>query len=134
MKPESRALPHRNDGSDDSMIDTRIAILLRTGMLASAAVILSGGVLFLVRHGLSMVDYSVFRGTPEGLNRLSRIASGAMHGDGLAIIQSGLVMLIATPVARVAFSVVAFLGERDYRYVIISSVVLGVLLCSLIWH
>jgi len=132
MNPANRS--HRNDGSDDSVIDARIGMLLRVGMLASATVILSGGVLFLLRHGHSMIDYRLFRGAPPGLNTLSGIVSGATHGEALAIIQFGLLMLIATPVARVAFSVYAFLSERDYLYVLISVIVLVVLLYSLIWH
>ena len=125
---------HRNDGTDDSVIDARIGMLLRVGMLASAAAILLGGVAFLIRHGRSMVDYRTFHGAPPGLNTLAGIASGAMHGQALAIIQFGLVMLIATPIARVVFSVYAFLSERDYLYVVISSIVLVVLLSSLILH
>jgi len=125
---------HINDGSDDSVIDARIGMLLRVGMLASAAVILLGGVLFLARHGQAVIDYKVFRGAPPGLDNFAGIALGVMHGHALAIIQFGLLMLIATPVARVAFSVYAFLSERDYLYVVISSIVFVVLICSLIWH
>jgi uncharacterized membrane protein len=125
---------HINDGSDDSVIDARIGMLLRVGMLASAAVILLGGVLFLARHGQALVDYTVFRGAPDGLNSFAGIILGMIHGNALAIIQFGLLMLIATPVARVAFSVYAFLSERDYLYVVISSIVLVVLISSLIWH
>jgi uncharacterized membrane protein len=125
---------HSNDGSDDSVIDARIGMLLRIGMLVSATVILLGGVAFLARHGRSMVDYRAFHGAPPGLNTLAGIASGAMHGHALAIVQLGLVLLIATPIARVVFSVYAFLRERDYLYVVISSIVLLVLLSSLIWH
>ncbi len=127
-------LAHRNDGSDDSIIDAQIGMLLRIGMLASAAVILLGGALFLARHGRATIDYRVFHGAPPGLNSFAGIFSGAGHGHALAIIQLGMLMLIATPVARVAFSVYAFLSERDYLYVAISSIVLAVLVCSLIWH
>jgi uncharacterized membrane protein len=127
-------MAHTNDGSDDSVIDARIGMLLRTGTLVSASVILLGGVVFLTRHGRSMIDYRAFHGDPAGLNTLVGIASGVMHGHALAIVQLGLVLLIATPIARVVFSVYAFLGECDYLYVVISSIVLAVLLSSLIWH
>jgi uncharacterized membrane protein len=60
--------------------------------------------------------------------------SGAFHGQSLAIIQLGLLMLIATPIARVLFSVIAFLLERDFLYVVVSGIVLAVLLFSLFWH
>jgi uncharacterized membrane protein len=127
-------IAHLNDGSDDSVIDARIGMLLRIGMLASAAVIFAGGVVFLIRHGHMIVNYRSFRGAPPNLDNLTGIIAGAMRGHALAIIQLGLVMLIATPIARVAFSVYAFFSERDYLYVAIAGIVLAVLLLSLLWH
>jgi uncharacterized membrane protein len=103
-------------------------------MLTSAAVVLLGGALFLLRHGGSTPDYRVFEGVPPGLRTISGITSGALQGNDLAIIQFGLLLLIATPVARVIFSVFAFIVQRDYLYVGISMIVLSVLLYSLIWH
>jgi uncharacterized membrane protein len=54
----------------------------------------------------------------------------ALHGRGL--IQLGLLILIATPIARVAFSVVAFLYQRDWTYVVVTLIVLGLLVYSLL--
>ena len=45
--------------------------------------------------------------------------------------QFGLLLLIATPVARVAMAVVGFALERDRLYVVVSLIVLTVLLLSL---
>ena len=119
---------------DDSKLDAGIGALLRAGTLSSASVILLGGIVYLARHGHDRPDYHTFHGVSPQLHTLSGIFSGAFHGQSLAIIQLGLLMLIATPVARVLFSVVAFLMERDYLYVVISGIVLAVLLSSLIWH
>jgi uncharacterized membrane protein len=96
--------------------------------------VLLGGILYLVQHGSETPNYSQFHGVPDSLNTVSGIAAGALHGSALAIIQFGLLMLIATPVARVVFSVFAFLYERDYLYVVISAIVLAVLAYSLIAH
>jgi uncharacterized membrane protein len=120
--------------TDDSVIDRRIGLLLRTGMLLSAGVILVGGVLFLVRHGSTVPDYHVFHGEPWELRTLPGIFSGVAHGHARAIIQLGLLLLIATPVARVVFSVVEFALQRDFLYVTISGIVLVVLLYSLVLH
>jgi len=117
---------------DDSALDAKIGILLQVGVYCSAAVILLGGVLYLIGHGSDKPDYSVFHGVPDRLNTLSGIAAGAMHGQALALMQFGMLMLIATPVARVIFSVFAFLAERDYLYVAISALVLAILAYSLI--
>ena len=119
---------------DDSKLDARIGTLLRTGTLSSASVILLGGALYLARHSQERPDYHTFHGVPTQLHTLSGILSGAVHGQSLAIIQLGLLLLIATPIARVLFSVIAFLAERDYMYVVISAIVLAVLLYSLFWH
>lgn len=119
---------------DDSKLDASIGTLLRAGTLSSAFVILLGGVLYLARHSQDRPDYHTFHGMPAHLRTFSGIFSGAFHGESLAIIQLGLLMLIATPIARVLFSVIAFLVERDYLYVVISAIVLAVLLYSLIWH
>jgi uncharacterized membrane protein len=119
---------------DDTALDIQIGILLRVGVYSSAAVVLLGGILYLVQHGSETPNYSQFHGVPDSLNTVSGIAAGALHGSALAIIQFGLLMLIATPVARVVFSVFAFLYERDYLYVVISAIVLAVLAYSLIAH
>jgi uncharacterized membrane protein len=119
---------------DDSKLDARIGALLRAGTLSSAFVILVGGVLYLARHSHDRPDYHTFHGVPTQLHTLSGILSGAVHGESLAVIQLGLLLLIATPIARVLFSVIAFLFERDYLYVVVSGIVLAVLLISLFWH
>ncbi|GAC1516370.1 MAG: DUF1634 domain-containing protein [Terriglobales bacterium] len=119
---------------DDSRIDRQIGNLLRIGMMVSGAVILIGGVLFLKVHGDTTPDFHVFRGEPQNLKSPVAILSGALHGQDLAIIQFGLLLLIATPVARVIFSVAGFIKAKDYLYVTIAGIVLLVLFYSLIWH
>ena len=48
-------------------------------------------------------------------------------------IATGLLVLMATPVARVCFSVAAFAIQRDWVYVAITLLVLAILLYSLVW-
>jgi len=115
----------------DRRTESVIGALLRLGVLLSAAVVLFGGLIYLVRHGTSAPDYRLFHGEPTELRTLSGILSYALSLHGHGIIQLGLLILIATPVARVAFSVVAFALERDRLYVVITLVVLSVLLLSL---
>lgn len=119
---------------DDAALDARIGMLLQIGVFSSAVVVLIGAVLYLVQQGSSVTNYRTFHGAPESLNTLGGIFRGALHAHPLAIIQLGLLMLIATPVARVVFSVFAFLIERDYLYVVISAIVLAVLMYSLAGH
>ena len=56
------------------------------------------------------------------------------HNSHLAFAVPGILMLIATPVARVAFSIFVFLEEHDFLYVTIAALVLLILLYSLIWQ
>jgi uncharacterized membrane protein len=116
---------------DDVPVEQLLGNLLRTGVLLAAAVVLLGGVVYLARHGHERVNLHEFRGEPEALRSPSGIVREALRGRGRGLIQLGLLLLIATPVARVVFSVFAFLRERDRTYVVITLLVLGVLLVSL---
>jgi uncharacterized membrane protein len=116
---------------DDLRIEIIIGALLRTGVILAAAVVLLGAVVYLARHGSDVPNYAVFHGEPENLKSVSAIIHGALGMSGRAIIQLGLLLLIATPVARVLFSAVAFTIEGDYMYVFITLVVLGILFYSL---
>ena len=116
----------------DQKIEVIIGNLLRAGVLLAAAVVALGGLVYLVRHGLDSADYHVFRGEPNDLRSTSGILHWALGHRSRGVIMLGLVLLIATPVARVAFSAAAFGMERDRMYVGFTLVVLAVLLYSLL--
>jgi uncharacterized membrane protein len=116
--------------SADERVDVLLGNLLRAGVLAAAVVVFIGGVIFLVRHGHDDVDPRRFN-VPSELRRPSGIVTAVLDGRGRAIIQLGVLLLVATPVARVIFSVFAFGLQRDWTYVIISLIVLAVLVYSL---
>jgi uncharacterized membrane protein len=118
---------------DDKKIEEVIGNLLRAGVIIAASVVFVGGILFLIRYGHTYPDYSVFHGEPRDFRSLGGISHDAFALRPRGIIQFGLVLLIATPVARVAFSAVAFAMERDRLYVFITLIVLTVLLLSLLW-
>lgn len=119
------------DAWNDQKIEDIIGNLLRIGVGTAAAVVLVGAAAYLFRHGFGHANYRVFRGEPSDLRTLRGIvrAASGLHPRG--IIQLGLVLLIATPVARVAFSVFAFAVERDRMYVVFTLMVLGILILSL---
>ena len=105
--------------------------LLRTGVVLSAAVVLFGGIVYLSRHGHEIRDLGTFRGEPSELRSLPGIVAGVREFQARAIIQLGLVLLIATPVARVIGAAIIFAHEHDWLYTGIASVVLALLLYSL---
>jgi uncharacterized membrane protein len=119
-------------GWGDVQVEQLLGNLLRAGVALAAAVVLLGGVVYLMRHGFERrPDLSTFRGEPSPLRSPSGIVGEATGFRGRGLIQLGLLLLIATPVARVVFSVFAFGRERDYTYVVLTLIVLGVLLYSL---
>jgi uncharacterized membrane protein len=116
----------------DQRIENILGNLLRAGVLLSALVVLIGGVIYLLRHGHSPVDFRAFRGEPADLRDIRGIVSDTLALRGRGIIQLGLLLLIATPVARVAFSIFGFAEERDRMYVVFTVIVFSILLYSLI--
>ena len=116
----------------DKRIDMFMGMLLRTGVLVAATIVLVGGVVFLARHRVPVTNYRVFQGEPAELRGPGGIFRDAFAWHGRGLIQLGLLLLIATPVARVAFSVGAFFYERDWKYVAVSLAVLALLFYSLL--
>jgi len=114
----------------DRRIEVILGNLLRTGVLVSAAVVLVGACIYLYRHAHEPADYRVFRGEPSEYRTIRGVIQSAISGGGRGLIQLGLLLLIATPIARVAFSVAGFAIERDRLYVAFTLLVLAILLYS----
>jgi uncharacterized membrane protein len=100
--------------------------------MASGLLVAVGGAVYLSRHALEQPSYHAFESEPEFLRSVHGIVTDAMTFDGRGVIQLGLLVLIATPIARVLFSVVGFVRQRDWLYVSITAVVLALLAVSLI--
>ncbi len=133
----------------DEVIGNWIGHLLRVGVITSATIILAGGVIYLYYHGGEpAVDRHTFKPMPPEFSEPAAIARAALlgrrggdneagaavllsNGRGRALIQLGLLLLVATPVLRVAFSILAFARQRDFVYVLLTAIVLSVLIYSL---
>jgi uncharacterized membrane protein len=113
----------------DTDMQVVIGWVLRTGVIISVSVVFVGGVLYIYRHGGSIPDYSKFNGVPNFV-QLPGIINGIINLKGRSIIQAGIVLLIATPILRIAFSAVSFILEKDYLYVGISLLVLLIIIIS----
>jgi uncharacterized membrane protein len=120
------------DGMSQKRFESVIGMLLRAGVVLAAAFVLAGGVLYLQKYGGVKPDYHIFRGEASDLRSIREIFMGALAGRPRGLIQLGLLILIATPIARVAFSVVAYIAERDWLYTAITLIVLAILIYSLI--
>jgi len=119
-------------GWTDQRIEVKVSVLLRSGVLLSALVVFIGACIYLVRHSGAPVEYHVFRGEPADLRSVGGILRSALAWRGRGIIQLGALLLIATPVARVAFSIFGFVEERDRMYVTFTAIVFVILLYSLV--
>jgi uncharacterized membrane protein len=125
-------------GADDHRVrrvELAISLLLRIGVLSSLAIVVAGAVVSFVRHPQYFTS-------PAELQRLTHNATfphtmrqmwdGLKQGRGQSMIVFGLLLLIATPVIRVAVSILAFAYQRDWRFVIITAVVLALLILSFV--
>jgi uncharacterized membrane protein len=118
----------------DNWVDIAISVLLRTGVLLSVGVIIVGTAITFVHHP-EYVSSRPALGTltaPSSrfLSTISDVVAGVRRGSGQAVVMAGLLLLIATPVARVALSIVVFVIERDRLYAVMTTAVLLILLIA----
>ena len=116
---------------NDERVERIMGTLLQSGVIISGLVVLAGGILYMLRYGRLPVHYENFVPERESLRSLTAVGNYALHGDGRAIIECGLLLLIATPVARVLFSIIAFELEKDRLYVVLTLIVFLILMYSL---
>ena len=116
----------------DQKLENLVGNLLRAGVSISAFVVAFGGIVYLARHWGEPANYRVFQGEPSDLRSVGGIVRNAFEFHGRGIIQFGLLLLIATPVFRVALSIWGFAEEKDRMYMVFTCIVLAVLLYSLL--
>jgi uncharacterized membrane protein len=116
----------------DRQVELWISHLLRIGVITAAVIGLAGGIAHLARHAGDVPSYAAFRGEPPALRHVPDVVLGAVSLKPEAVIQAGLLLLIAVPILRVAVSIVAFALERDLLYVIVTVLVMAILVFSLL--
>jgi uncharacterized membrane protein len=117
---------------DDRRMEMMMGRLLQAGVLLASTVVLVGGILYLKAHGDTPANFRTFTGEAASLRYPARLFSLLRQGDSAAIVQLGILLLIATPIARVAFAVIGFAIERDRLYIVVSLTVLAVLIFGLL--
>lgn len=109
-----------------------IGNLLRYGVWISLSVAFIGGIIYLIHHGNEIEDYSVFKENDKNIFEvIASIYQGLIQGKGDSIIFSGIILLFLTPVFRVLLSLFSFLLEKDYLYVAITTIVIGIIILSI---
>ncbi len=113
----------------DLKMDVNISRMLRAGVSLAAVVVFIGGLLYVLQaHGVAP-DYRDFHGIPNPPDRIPTLMVGH-HLDSRSIIRVGILLLVATPIMRVAYCVYGFAAQKDKIYIVVSSIVLTVLLYS----
>ncbi len=130
LPPKSRGLR----ALSEQQLAELIGRLLAIGVAVAAVVVLAGGIVDLAASARETFDYRRMEPLPSSLRHADGIVGGAVKLQGPALIQLGILLLIATPVARVAFAAVAFMRQRDRLYVTATLIVLCFLLFGLFGH
>ncbi|HEX4275778.1 MAG TPA: DUF1634 domain-containing protein [Bryobacteraceae bacterium] len=116
----------------DQKMESQMGSLLRAGVVTSCAIILIGGILYVMRHGGERESFAVFQGVPAPLESVRGVLGQARAGSARGIIQLGALALIATPVLRVVFAVYGFARQKQWVFVGISALVLALLAAGLV--
>ncbi len=109
-------------------MEARIGQILRLGMLVAAVLLILGLGLFFLRgitEGAPSLPELLRPGAPEGLPAL---VHGLLRADPLAVLRMGVLVLILTPMVRVAVTLVLFVAEGDWIFVVLTAIVFGILL------
>jgi uncharacterized membrane protein len=112
-----------------------IGLVLRYGVIASFALVALGSLLLFLEGQTGYYHIGtaeqLFDAQNGFLVGLSPLVHGVASAKPYAIIDLGLVVLLATPVTRVVISLFLFLDERRYAFVAITATVLAILLLSM---
>lgn len=118
--------------SEEKNFQNIIGNLLRYGVWISLAVAFIGGIVYLMHHGNEIEDYSVFKENDKNIFEvITSVYNGLIQRKGDSIIFSGIILLFLTPVFRVILSLFSFLLEKDYLYVVITTIVIGIIILSI---
>ncbi len=112
----------------DKDLQSLIGNLLRIGVIFAMTIVVAGLVLYLFRHGGEQAHYETF--TNEGAFGFDKFVAELSAGRAGAIIELGVMALIATPIARVIFTMIGFWLEKDRLYTVIALLVLCVIILS----
>jgi uncharacterized membrane protein len=123
----------KNNFLQDKDIEVFIGNLLRAGVIISSSIIIIGGIIYLFGQGGHLPDYQDFRGLSSSFHSLPEVLQGVLKGNGGSIIQLGVLVLIATPIARIVFSIFGFLQEKDRLYIFITLIVLVIIVSSMLF-
>jgi uncharacterized membrane protein len=111
----------------EQKMEAQMGTLLRAGVILACGIMIVGGAIYLVRHGGGYESYQTFHAEPAPFRSIAGIWREVLTGDARALIQFSALVLIATPVLRVAFAVYGFARQKQWIFVAVSLIVLMLL-------
>ncbi|MEG0762009.1 Uncharacterized membrane protein [Chryseobacterium piscicola] len=114
----------------DVDLNRSVGNLLRLGVILSVITSLIGFIKLFVEGFKMPRKYKLLDMGTSSEKVWSHFWETLCKGEGMAIIQLGILMLIFTPLMRIIFALIGYLKEKDYTYVIISSIVLAIMAVS----
>lgn len=116
--------------SPDYELGWMLSAVLKYGVMLASGVVFVGGMLYLAHHGTEPVNYHIFQGEPAEFCSPWGVIQSVLDGRRRGIVQFGLLLLIATPMMRVVFSLGYFIYKRDRIYTVITLLVISGLFYS----
>jgi uncharacterized membrane protein len=120
---------------ENNEIDTKSPLtagrVVQVLVFIAAIITGAGGIAYLVSSGNQIQSYSKFNEITPLLKSICGIIKCALSFDSKAVMQLGVLILISIPLVRVMVFLVSFIKERDWIYVAVSAIVMGVLLFSI---
>jgi uncharacterized membrane protein len=114
----------------DLEMEITVSRMLRVGVTTAALVVLAGAILYLLSVHGAAPDYRHFHGVARPADKITPVLEGVRRMDSRSIIHLGILLLVATPILRVAFCLFSFATQKDKIYIVVSGIVLTVLLYS----
>ncbi|GEN73804.1 MULTISPECIES: DUF1634 domain-containing protein [Chryseobacterium] len=114
----------------DVDLNRSVGNLLRLGVILSVATSLIGFIKLFMEGFKMPKKYTSLDMGSSSEKVWGMFWNSLCKGEGMAIIQLGILLLIFTPLVRIIFALVGYLKEKDYVYVVISSIVLAIMAVS----
>lgn len=127
--------PASEQASDTAGPEVLISNLLRLGVVLSLSLVSAGMLLTFFHHPDYFSSAQALKRltAPEHApHSLADVFGGVEAISGQALVMVGLMVLMATPVVRVALSLLIFGRQRDRVFVGVTSIVLSLLLLSFV--
>lgn len=114
----------------DVDLNRSVGNLLRLGVILSVAISLVGFIKLFSEGFVMPKKYKMLNMGSSSEKVWGSFWDSLCKGEGMAIIQLGILLLILTPLVRIIFALIGYLKEKDYIYVVISLIVLAIMTVS----